>query len=106
MKGCIDIGLLAVGTKLTIGTPSELWELEVLQPETGLVAVTGTDKDFKHGQYRGRILGAVGRPGGEFIRKNAIMKGARIQLDFKNLVATTNRVDSVLIEGKDWHYEI
>lgn len=107
----IDITRLKPGIQLIVETPGNLWSMEVVDPEQGVLRVYGTDPKFKDNPPANGQLVQAYEPK-ELLPTDAceskpfaLVKDWLFQIRFANVVLVGGPVSSVLVEGDGWHYD-
>jgi hypothetical protein len=94
----IDIQRLAPGTSILLETDAHVYELKVMNPALGLVAISSTDSTLRQATV-GQLLSSG--------TKNWwIGKGLAMRLRFRNGIYTSGPVASARVRGKGWYYDV
>jgi hypothetical protein len=102
----IDVTRLKAGTRILAETPNCVWAFKVVEPESALVEVYGTDPQFKDSApVKGRLLQAYDPTEGGPNLKHSLVKGWYFQVQFANVVLVGRECLSARVEGEGWSYE-
>lgn len=100
----IHIDRLKPGTTVLVETEDHIWELEVIEPESLLVTLVGTDHRFRHRRpVQGYFVGSSIGPKGTIL--GVIVKGWVFEVRFADADLISGFVKSARVSGDGWHYD-
>lgn len=101
----IDITRQPVGTNILVETTQGIIEMVVLNPETALVRVSGTDPKIRE-PVNCQMTQSLYDLEGRITLPKWIGKEMRMQLTFKNASLNCSATVSAMVRGKSWHFNV
>lgn len=103
----VDLARQKVGTRLLVETTVGVWAFKLTDPEKLLVEVMSTDKRFRSGTP---IIGQFVESADPKIKKRfmqgSLAKGWTFCIRFADAMLVTEPVQSLMVEGEGWSYEL
>lgn len=103
----VDVSRQKVGTRLLVETTVGVWAFKLTDPEHLLVEVMSTDKRFRSGTpIIGQLVESADPKVKKRFMKGSLVKGWPFSIRFADAVLITEPLQSLLIEGEGWSYEL